>query len=350
MVEKLYSDFDTDLVIRAKESKTFRPAEIKLDELKKLKGIANVSLAVEETVVLKHEQKWVNAQMIGVEPTFLKMTKMHLHMVDGYPTLNENGVGLGIIGASLLDKLQGYIPSQAGYESLVVYGPKRNIKMRLGTNPFTTERVQLAGRMNFNRDVNENFVVLPIEQAQQILGYKNEVTSFLIDVENDVSLGEAQNQVQTLVGDQFKVKTSYEKNALIYQTSKTEKLIVLAILIFIFILASFNLVASLVMLYIEKRDDADTVYALGANKRTLFNIFFYEGLLISGKGILLGGIIGYGVCFAQLKWSLLTMPNSHGESFPIRLSAGDGVLIITLVSLLCFLASYSTIKMLMRKS
>jgi lipoprotein-releasing system permease protein len=104
------------------------------------------------------------------------------------------------------------------------------------------------------------------------------------------------------------------------------------------------------MLFVEKLDNIQTMQSFGANKKFIFNIFFFEGLLISGKGILFGALIGYAICFIQLKFSLLTMPNSAGEAFPIALSWTDGVLIITMVSLLSVMFSYFPVKYLIRKN
>lgn len=351
MVESLYSDFDTAITIRSKDAKTFLEDEIKWQDLQNVKGLQLISKAVEETVVLKHEQKWVNANLFGVDSTFLLMTDMKNHMVDGYPTLNENSKDVGIIGATLLDKLEGYIPSGYGTETIIVYGPKRDMKMRFGKNPFNMHVLPLSGRMNFNREVNAENLIVSLSIAQEILGYKQaELSAIYVSVNSDDEKDEVKSRIQTLLGNRFVVKTNYEKNELIFQTSKTERIIVLIILVFIFILASFNLVASLTMLFVEKKEDVETLRSIGMSRKELFNIFFFEGLLISGKGIIIGLILGYGVCVAQLQLALLQMPNSNGEAFPIKLTVLDGFLIVFLVSLLSALASYLPVKMLIRRN
>jgi len=157
-------------------------------------------------------------------------------------------------------------------------------------------------------------------------------------------------EIRQLLGKDFEVRTNYEKNELIYKTSKSEKVIVLIILLFIFILAAFNLIASLTMLFVEKKDNVQTMIAFGADRKTVFNIFFLEGILISGKGILIGLILGYGICLIQLKSALLTMPNSGGEPFPIDISFNDGLLIVFLVATLSFLFSYFPIRFLLRRN
>jgi lipoprotein-releasing system permease protein len=104
------------------------------------------------------------------------------------------------------------------------------------------------------------------------------------------------------------------------------------------------------MLFVEKKDNIQTLISFGADQRSVFNIFFIEGLLISGKGVIIGLLLGYGICILQLKSALLTMPNSGGEPFPIDLSLSDGLLILFLVSILSVLFSYLPVRFLLKKN
>lgn len=351
MIEKLYSDFDAPITIRSSQTKTFFESEIDFRELQAVSGVKQYTKATEETVVIKHEDKWANAQLLGIDSIFLNISKMSSHMVDGFPALYENNQPVGIIGASLLDKLGGYIPQAFGRESVVIYGPKRDMKMSVGKNPFHTQVVPIVGRMNFNREVNIETMVVPIELSREILGYaENELSAIYLDVNDLNKKHDIKNSIQQQLGTQFTVKTNDEKNELIFQTSKTERLIVIVILVFIFILASFNLVASLTMLFVEKKGDIHILKSMGADGKLIFRIFFYEGLLIAAKGIVFGLLLGYGVCFMQLQFGLLEMPNSFGEIFPIVITVKDAFLILFLVSTLSFLASYFPVKMLLKRN
>jgi len=349
MIEKLYSEYDTDITIVSANSKTFDEDEIDLKRISGIEGVANYSKAIDEIVVLKHEKKWVNAQMTGIDSSFLVMTHMSKHMVDGSPFILKEGDDFGIIGASLLDKLGGFIPDRVGFESIQIFAPKRDAKIRLGSNPFKSQFVQIAGRMNFNREVNAERIVLSIDLAKELLNYGKDITSIYVDVKPDFTNEEVKDQIQQAIGKSFQVKTNYEKNELIYKTSKSEKIIVIVILVFIFILAAFNLIASLTMLFVEKKENLKTLTSMGADQKTLFRIFFYEGLLISGKGILFGLMLGYAVCFFQVYSGILSMPNSGGEAFPIAMSYKDGLLILSLVCGLSLLFSYLPVKMMMKK-
>lgn len=350
MIEKLYSDFDTDITIRSNIGKTFPEDLIDYASIQKTSGVVNYSKAIEEIVVIKHEKKFINASLAGVDSSFLKIARMKNHMVDGNPFIEQNNKSFGLIGATLLDNLGGYIPENIGYEQVILYVPKRDSKVRIGSNPFNTKLIDISGRMNFNREVNADKLVIPIKLAKDILNYQNDITAVYVDVDPSFKNEDVKANLIEILGSNFSVKTNYEKNELIYKTSKSEKIIVLIILLFIFILAAFNLIASLTMLFVEKKENIQTMISYGANKKTIFNIFFFEGLLISGKGILIGLFLGYGVCLLQLKSALLTMPNSGGEAFPINITISDGILILFLVSLLSLLFSYLPVRFLVKKN
>jgi lipoprotein-releasing system permease protein len=350
MIEKLYSDFDSDITIRSAVGKTFQAKELSLTELTSIPGIGLASRSIEEIVVLKHEEKWVNAKLIGVDSTFLEMAQLSKHIVDGSAHLEKKGQAYALIGATLLDNLGGYISENGIEEQLTIYAPKRDSKIRIGSNPFRTQPIRIAGRINYNREINTEILLLPFDFAKKTVGYTSEITAVYLDVLTGYDVDEIKNSLQTRLGDNFEVKTNYEKNELIYKTSKSEKVIVLVILLFIFVLAAFNLVASLTMLFVEKKEDVRTLIGLGANYQTIFQLFFLEGILIAGKGILYGFILGYTVCVAQQTGELITMPNSNGEAFPINISLVDGLLIFVLVAGLSLLFSYLPVRYLLNKN
>jgi lipoprotein-releasing system permease protein len=145
LIEKLYSDFDPSITIRSNSGKTFNPEKVVSLNLQKIEGVADVSTFIEEIIVIKHEKKWVNATIIGVESSFLTMSKMKKHLVDGRSVIENSGQPVGIIGANLLDKLGGFIPDR-GMETVQIYAPKRDAKIRIGTNPFSSRLLQVSGR------------------------------------------------------------------------------------------------------------------------------------------------------------------------------------------------------------
>ena len=350
MVEKMFTDFDSSITIRSVKRKTFDYNTLDIRKLDKLDYIQLTSKAIEEIVVLRNEKKWINAKVIGVEDNFLKMANIPEHIVDGYPTFEEQHVKMGLIGANLLNKLNGIIPNNTGFEELICYFPRRDAKISPTSNPFLSRQIHISGSLNFNNEVNNEILLLPLELTAQMLNYYNDITALYVNLKPGSDLEKAKSEIQTIVGNDFEVKTHLEKNELIYKTSKSEKLIVIAILIFIFILATFNLVASLTMLYIEKKKNILTLQSLGANEQFIFKIFYFEGLLISIRGIIIGSIIGTIVCLVQYYGNLLVLPNTGNQPFPIKFGFFDAFLVLFIVITLSILSSYLPVKYLVYKN
>jgi lipoprotein-releasing system permease protein len=350
MVERLYSIYDAPVTVRSAKGKTFDESLVDLRKIRNIEGVAEVSRAVEEIVILKHQKKWANARMIGIDSNFLLTADIEHHIVDGYPSLETNGSPNGIIGATLLDKLDGYISGTDGYEEVLLYTPLREGGISFRKNPFKQAKLLISARMNYNREVNMQELLVPLGYAREQLNYDTDISALYIGVKPGYEPSEVRDRVRSLLGSGFTVKTAAEKNELIFKTSQSEKRIVIIILVFVFILAAFNLIASLTMLYIEKKDNIVTMQHFGADRQFVFRIFFLEGLLIAARGIVIGIVLGTGICLLQIYGKIIVMPNSAGEAFPIDFSVGDGVLIVALVSILSALASWLPVRYLVRRS
>lgn len=357
MIQHIYSEFDSDVTITAAKGKTFVESEVDWSKLVKIEGVKSFSRAVEEIVVLRHEKKWVNAILIGVENNFLEAIQINkrtennqfVHLVKGEGTLLDKKTGqtLGLIGGGLMQKLNLQIGNPNDPESVLIYAPKRNIKLRPGKAPFNTDRLFLAGAMNYNREVNEEIILWSLDNARNLLRYENELTHILVDVDEKSgwSNDDVKQKISEILDPRFEIKTNYEKNELIYQTSKSERLVVVLILIFIFILASFNLIASLTMLFLEKKDNMFTLKSMGFTNTQLFRVFLFEGMLISGTGMIVGLILGYAICFAQLIFELIVIPGPN-LAFPIAFSWSDFFLIFGSLACLSFVFSYFPVRVL----
>lgn len=348
MIEKMYSEFDSDITIVAKDRKRFQTNELNWKLLEKNPDIRRFSKAIEEMVVLRHEKKWVNATLIGFEPNYLQSIEINEHLWAGNAQFQEGKLAYGIIGVGLTDKLQLAFSKGGSSESILLYVPKRNVKIGMGRSPFFVERVLIAGAMNYNREVNEDKLLWPLEKVQQLLNDDQNLTHVYIEVKEDTKKNTVKTQLQQQLGSTFEVKTNFEKNELIFQTSQSEKMVVIVILIFVFVLASFNLVASLTMLYIEKESNLKTLLSIGLSEKDIFRLFFYEGLLISGIGIGLGLSLGYLLCWLQIQFHLFLIPGPN-TPFPMRISLGDFLTIFLSVSSLSVLFSYIPTYFLVRK-
>lgn len=347
MIDRMYSEFDTDLSIQAVDTKTFNASQIDLKKIQTTTGVKSLSRTIDELVIIKNGERWVNARLIGVDSTFLEMAKINKHLLNKEQIKDFSD--FIIPGAGLQEKLQIGIDMENNYDPIVIYAPKRKISIKPGQNPFYLENTNVSAILNYNREVNSEIVLSSFDFASQLLQYENEYSSIWIDLNESADLEQTKKSIQELVGSSFKVKTRIEKNELIYKTSQSEKIIVICILIFIFILSAFNLIASLTMLFVEKKKHIASLLSMGLTKKNIFSIFFIEGILISSIGLFVGLALGYLICFSQLYGNFIVLPGTT-ESFPINPTIMDGIMILFLVVFLTILFSYSTVHFLVRNN
>ena len=353
LITSLYSDYYQDIKIESTNSKTFDRSFIP-DEVFISEGLVNYSEVIEDIVMVKYDDNSIFTTVVGVEDPFLEMTNMSQHLDDGIPILRDNYGPLALIGLEAEYALDAYIYTPAGSnENITLFAPNRNKKLRTNTmamaDAFTTSRIDLVGDFAFGTSETDNLIIVPIEFASEILQYDNEVTSIQIDFSDDVDLESKKAELQEIVGPSFKVKTGFEQNELIYKTSKSEKWFTALLLAFIFFLSTFNMIASITMIVIEKRDNLKTLWAMGARKNQLEKIFFYEGLLINGIGIFLGLFFGYLICFLQQTVGLIRMQDGIVDYYPVVFKLEDLLLILSITIFFGTLAAYLPGKFLIKR-
>ena len=350
LVITLFSTFEPDVKIESVHTKSFDQEYIPQD-VYQVDGLINHSKVIEEIAIIKNDDMFIIGTIKGVENAFLEMSQMNEHLLDGSNQIDANGKPMGLVGAGALENLGGYIyESDYPQESFTIYSPNREEKIsRRNVDAFTTSRIPIVGTFSFNNDVDQKMLVVPLYFAAEILNYKNEITAVELDFEEGADLEDKKDQLEKILGPSFRVKTNYEQNELIYQTSKSEKWITTLLLAFIFFLATFNMVASITMLVIEKKLNMQTLYSLGARRIQLQRIFFYEGLLINGIGLVLGLVIGYGVCLLQQYVGIITLDGGVVEYFPIKFKLDDLLVILSITTIFGILAAYLPSKFLIKR-
>ncbi|MBD3638360.1 MAG: FtsX-like permease family protein [Crocinitomicaceae bacterium] len=350
LVVTLVSSFEPDIEIESAQTKTFNTDFIP-DKVFQVDGLAHYSKVIEEIAIIKNDEQFVIGSVKGVEESFLEISNMQDHLLDGENRLYLDAQPLGLVGAGVLENLGAFIyESDFPQENFTLYVPNKNEKIsRTNLDAFTTSRIPIVGTFSFNNEIDHNYLVVPLDYASEVLNYKNEITGLEMDFEDGVNLESKKEELQGILGPSFTVKTVYEQNEMIFKTSRSEKWMVTMLLTFIFFLATFNLVASITMLVIEKRNNMQTLYSLGARKTQLQRIFFYEGLLINWMGVILGLLIGYGVCMAQQQFGFISLENSPVEYFPIKFKLSDLFVILSVALSFGLLATYLPSKFLIKR-
>lgn len=353
LVLQMFSSFEPDLEISSKETKTFDRNFIP-SSVYEVEGLVDWSASIEEIAVIQKEENFIIGTIKGVEPSFLEMADVGGHLLDGREKLGSGMDPFAIVGSGVIENLDGYIYQVVGqYEYFKIYSPDRERKISgnkiKDMDVFAQTIIPVSGVVSYNNDVDQNMLIVPIEYAADIFNYKTEITQLELDFEENVDLEDKKQELMALVGDSFVVKTNFQQNQLIYETSQSEKWITTLLLGFIFFLATFNMIASITMLVIEKKDNLKTLNALGAKMIQMRRIFFYEGLLINGIGTILGLGLGYGICFLQQQFGLIRMDNSTVEFFPIVFKWMDLYLILGITMIFGTLAAYLPSQFLIKR-
>jgi lipoprotein-releasing system permease protein len=347
LVESLYSAFDSDIRITVAEGKTFDAPSFQKEKIRKIKGVKYYTDVVEEIAIIKYGDHWVHATIKGVEDDFLKMSELKNDRFYGELILQEEGFDFAVIGSGIQARLGAIIPEH-DYTKLTIFGPART-KVSGKENPFNTEEIILAGVFSINAEFDMNYVLAPKSYVSKLLAYGNDISAVEIGLEEGVDAEEVQREIQRVVGNRFEVKTRYQQNELVYKTNKTEKWITFLILCFILVIATFNIIASLTMLVLDKKQDIRILTGMGANRSTVRKIFFLEGLLINVIGGALGLLIGFAVCMVQLKFKVITLQDSVVDAYPVNIEAVDFLSIAATVLVIGVISSWIPVQYLVRK-
>lgn len=338
IVEEMFSAFDPHLKISVKEGKVFGYHTPGFEKALQLEGIQMISESLEENALFKFEDQQVPVRMKGVSEDFKLMTDMKKLIVDGSFQLREDVVDYATLGAGLAVTLG----ARPGFVSPVeIYAPRRDVRVNLAnpTAAFTTGYAQIGGVFSLNQpEYDEQMAIIPIELARELFNYTDEVTSLDIKLTPDASVKRVKREMQRLLGDDFLVEDRYEQQRESFRMLQIEKWVTFLILAFILLIAVFNVVGSLSMLIVEKRDDIRSLQHMGASNHLVARIFLYEGWLITFIGILSGIVIGLGMCLLQQHYGLLRLSNTPGayiiDAYPVIVQVSDLLIVFAVVSVI----------------
>jgi lipoprotein-releasing system permease protein len=349
LVEKLYSSFDADVRITRTEGKTFDFHEISKEDILKIDGVDAITEVIEEITMIKHEDRWITATMKGVEDSYLSICQLDSVLTEGEAKLQESGFNKAIIGIGLQNKVQ--VTSDPRYHDyLTVYGLLRDEKFsKNNTDAFKPEMISVGGVFAINPEFDNTYFLVPLQFAKNLLEYENDITAYEIGVKSGFTNTEVKEEIQKLIGNKFQVKTRYEQNELVFKTNETEKWMVFLILGFILLLSTFNIIASLTMLILDKKKDIETLISMGATRQFIRKVFFLEGLFINLLGGIIGISIGLLIAWLQIKFHFVTLDNSVIPYWPVSIHLSDIVMVFGTVLIIGVVSSYLPVSYLIRR-
>ncbi len=199
--------------------------------------------------------------------------------------------------------------------------------------------------------MESQYVLTDINFARELFGIGNKVSKIEVKLVAPDRLKQVKKALAEQMGNQYRIEDKFELNRAFYAMMKSEKLAVFLILLFILLVASFNIVGSISMLILDKKEDLATYKALGMTAGNMISVFKTEGNLITGFGALSGLIAGVAICLIQEKFGLITLGDGSYivEAYPVQLVFKDIAIILITVLLIGYIASYFPVKYLVRK-
>lgn len=344
MVEQLFSQFDPDIRIEAVSGKSFHDQGERFDALRQLSEVAMVSQSIEETALLQFEDKQMPVRLYGVDSVFPTLTHIENIITEGHYEIYDGAFDRAVLGQGLAWQMG---IGARFISPLQLYAPKRNAKVNMlrPDQSFNDEVCFIAGTFAVQQVKYDNEVMLvDIDLTRRLLDYGNhEVSALLVKVAPHTSVKQAKKAIQSLLGEGFAVLDRYEQQADFFRILRVEKLLTTLLLVFILLIASFNIIGSLSMLIIDKQTDIQTLSHLGANKKMIQRIFLFEGWLISTLGAMVGLAIGLIVCLAQEHLGILKLGNGTEyvvSAYPVAVQTTDVLIVAAVVLTLGFLAAW----------
>ncbi len=349
LTQSLFNVFDPELMIEAREGKSFGTGTgFPMQRLEQTPGVASVTPIVEENAWVLYKQNEQILMLRGVGKDYLTHSGLINNLSErlNYDLGDDNGNYGILLGGNLYFALGiNYLDQNT---PLVVHIPKRKAGIGLTVNDaFNTRYAMVLDFFSVQNDIDSKYAVADIGFVRSLLDYAPDEVSFLaLRVDSSYSAGKVKQQVQSLVGDKYRVKDRFEQQPLYYKIYSTERLGIFLILSIIILIASFNLIASLSLLIIDKRDDNRLMLCLGAEKRTLRRIFFAEGVMISVVGVVIGLAVGFVVCFLQQQFGIVKMGDGNFivDAFPVAMRFMDFVTVFVLVIALSLLSVWFTVR------
>lgn len=345
LIHSMFNSFDPDLKITAVEGKTFKLDEFDYAGLKKLQGIAYISETLEESAIIEYNS-WRDVVTVkGVTPNYTNVTSLDSLIFSGNTTFKREGLPAAVIGLGIAYKLG---IRMNFLEPMHLYAAKRGKKVSLNlARSINQKYIYPSGIFSVQEKYDAEYVLVPLEFARELFDVPEKVSSLEIKIQPGNNIDDIQSQVQNITGSMFHVKNKYQQQELIYKVMNSEKWAIYFILVFILIIASFNILGSISMVIIDKKDDIAILRSMGADSQTINRLFLYQGWLITLTGSIIGIISGVIICLVQIYFELLKLPGNGSfavTAYPVSINLAQLLLTFITVMVIGFFASWIPIR------
>lgn len=350
LVATFFTNFDPQLEVVPTQGKTAPSDDPLLAKMKALPEVDVATESVEDQALAIYQDHQAMVIVKGVDDNFDQLTHIKdILFGDGTYSLHAGNLQYGIMGIRLAAALG--TGARFG-DYLRIYAPQKEGQFD-ATNPseaFVVDSLLSPGVVfSVNQSkYDKNYIIAPIAFARNLFGQQGRLSSLEFRLKDGSDLDVVKKEMQEIGGTKYKVMDRFEQQADTFKIMQIEKYIAYIFLTFILIVACFNIIGSLSMLIIDKKEDVVTLRNLGANDRQISQIFLFEGRLISAFGAIIGIGLGLLLCWLQQQYGLVSLGSSSGSfvinAYPVSVHYDDVVLIFLTVIVVGWVAVWYPVK------
>lgn len=336
----MFDNLNPDVEITINEGKTFVLEPSKKDEIWNIPGVVQVALTLEETAFFTYRGKRSAGKIKGVDDSFAGINSIDTTIRQGYYKLRDGENHFAVVGLQLTSALSIDVLDQ--FEPLNIYMAKRRRTRSTfgGGSPFLIRRVMPVGVVQAQEAFENQAVLIDIGLARELLGLPDSTASAVeIKLAPGFAISETFDAIREVMGPEYLVKNRLQQENGILKLMQIERWISFAIVALMMVLISFNLVGALWMIVLEKRKDIAILRGMGMTTGNVRTVFLSLGLLLCTLGLLVGFLLAIGFYILQKNFTLILLPGSFTEAYPVSLRFWDFPIVAIVVLLISLLAT-----------
>lgn len=341
LLRSLNQSFDPQIKIEATAGKSFEVNDDFLANVRSVEGVAIVTEVIEDYAYARYRESNQVVTLKGVSDNFLDQHRIDDAIAEGTLQLRKEETPFAIVGRGVQYSLSirigdDFHPLQIYYINDVRPGMTDPSKI------YSHQNIAVAAAFSIVQSFDENYVIVPLEFAREIMQYGNKRTALEVKVHKDADPSAVQERLKSVLGNAFTVLSLEEQHKDLYRLLKIEKLFAFGGGVLLLGIASINIFFSLMMLVLDKKKDISLLASMGANQQLLRKIFLTEGALIAVGGTLIGLVLGAAFCLLQQQFGFISMgmQNSVTEGYPVKMNLSDFLYITIAMVVITFLVSF----------
>lgn len=313
--KEFISDLHADLTIKSAKGKIIPDLKKTTSILKAEKEISNFSKIIEEKVYLEYRNVGEIAYLRGVDSAYVKVNPINRNILYGsYPSFNF--VNEVMMEAQLNNRMAIPVANEYNFSTLFMPKPGKGIISK-EEDIFNKKNIIVTGIFPGNDQLN-NYIIAPLELTSELLNLpKNSAYEIVIKLKHPEKTDDVKKSLQEKLGENFVIKTKAEENAAFWKMINTEKLMIYLIFALVIFITTFNLAGAIIIIQLDKKEQAKSLISLGFTLNDLRKIYFNTGFLIVAFGVVSGLVLGTIVCIIQLQTGVFKA--SETLPFPVKI-------------------------------